>query len=73
MPQKPGATVLAHRLTDKGTVRAEFTVTRLDDDFFYLIGTPRGERHDFDVLEKALPEDGSVSLRNATLNGAALL
>ena len=67
MPQKPGASVLAHRLTDKGTVRAEFTVTRLDDDFFYLIGTPRGERHDFDVLEKALPEDDSVSLRNATL------
>ena len=67
MPRKHGATVLAHRLTHKGTVRAEFTVTRMDDDFFYLIGTPRGERHDFDVLEKALPEDGSVSLRNVTL------
>ena len=30
------------------------------------MGTPRGERHDFDVLSKQLPNDGSVQLRNAT-------
>ena len=67
MPRKVGGMVLAHFLTHKGTVRAEFTVTRLADDMFYLVGTPRGERHDFDILEKALPGDGTVSLRNATL------
>ena len=66
MPKRPGGMVLAHLLTHKGTVRAEFTVTRLDHDLFYLVGTPRGERHDFDLLEKSLPEDGSVTLRNAT-------
>ena len=67
MPRKVGGMVLAHFLTHKGTVRAEFTVTRLAEDMFYLVGTPRGERHDFDVLEKALPGDGTVSLRNATI------
>ena len=67
MPKAIGRIVLAHFLTSKGTVRAEFTVTRLDENLFYLIGTPRGERHDFDILEKALPLDGSVKLFNVTL------
>ncbi len=67
MPKRPGGIVLAHFLTRKGTVRAEFTVTRLDDDSFYLVGTPRGERHDFDILFKELPGDNSVTLRNATM------
>ena len=66
MPTRPGGMVLAHLLTHKGTVRAEFTVTRLAQDLFYLVGTPRGERHDFDCLMKTLPEDGSVALRNVT-------
>jgi dimethylglycine dehydrogenase len=67
MPRKQGGMVLAHFLTHRGTVRAEFTVTRLGEDHFYLVGTPRGERHDFDILEKSMPRDGSVSLRNVTL------
>ena len=65
-PGAPGGVALCHLLTDKGTVRCEFTVTRLSEDLFYLIGTPRGERHDFDVLRRHLPGDGSVRLRNAT-------
>jgi dimethylglycine dehydrogenase len=67
MPRAAGGIRLAHLLTTMGGVRAEFTVTRLDENSFYLVGTPRGERHDFDTLWRALPGDGSVSLRNATL------
>ncbi len=67
MPRKIGGMVLAHFLTHKGTVRAEFTVTRLGQELFYLVGTPRGERHDFDILQKSMPQDGSVQLRNVTL------
>ena len=47
-------------------MRSEFTVSRLDEDLFYLVGTPRGERHDFDELSRLLPDEG-VTLRNATL------
>ncbi len=72
MPQKTGGIALAHFLTQKGTVRAEFSVTRLADDLFYLVATPRGERHDFDVLQKAMPTDGSVYLRNATFERGCL-
>jgi len=72
MPDQVGGIVLAHLLTVKGTVRAEFTVSRLGDHHYYLIATPRGERHDFDVLQKSLPEDGSVTLRNVTLERGCL-
>ena len=68
MPRRVGGMVLAHLLTGTGGVRAEFTVTRLGGGLFYLIATPRGECHDFDVLSKALPADGTVHLRNATLD-----
>ena len=37
MPRKVGGIVLAHLLTHKGTVRSEFTVTRLGDEHFYLV------------------------------------
>jgi dimethylglycine dehydrogenase len=67
VPKAPGRLSLCHLLAPRGGVLCEFTVTRLGEDFFYLVGTPRGERHDFDLLEKLLPKDGGVSLRNATL------
>ncbi len=66
-PARVGRIALCHLLTHFGGVRAEFTVTRLTDDLFYLVATPRGERHDFDCLLKLLPDDGSVRLHNATL------
>lgn len=72
MPRKVGGMVLAHFLTYRGTVRAEFTVTRLGEDLFYLVGTPRGERHDFDILQKSMPDDRSVTLRNVTLERGCL-
>ena len=67
VPRTVGRMALCHLLTHKGTVRSEFTVTRLEEDLFYIVGTPRGERHDFDVLSKLLPEDGTVELKNTTL------
>lgn len=72
MPKKIGKIVLAHLLTYRGTVRAEFSVTRLGENLFYLVATPRGERHDFDCLQKLLPSDRSVQLRNATMERGCL-
>ncbi|MBO68891.1 MAG: glycine cleavage system protein T [Acidiferrobacteraceae bacterium] len=72
MPATIGGIRLAHLLTEKGTVRSEFTVTRLAADLFYLIGTPRGERHDFDTLSKYLPRNGNVHLQNVTLERGGL-
>ena len=66
VPRKIGGISLCHLLTHKGTVRCEFTVTRLGEELFYLVSTPRGERHDFDVLWRQLPARGGVELTNCT-------
>ena len=66
-PTRVGRIALCHLLTHFGGVRAEFTVTRLDEERFYLVATPRGERHDYDCLAKLLPGDGTVQLSNTTL------
>jgi dimethylglycine dehydrogenase len=47
-------------------VLSEFTATRLGDDHFYLVGAATAEWHDLDLLETALPADGSVTLTNRT-------
>ncbi len=63
----PGRVSLCHHLTPRGGVEAEYTVTQIDDGLFYLVSTPRGERRNFDTLSKLLPRDGSVHLRNVTM------
>ena len=45
---------------------SEFTATRLGDDHFYLVGAATAEWHDLDLLETALPDDGSVTIANRT-------
>ena len=55
---------LAYVLTARGTVLSEFTITRTAPETFYLIAAAVAEWHDLDVLESAMPRDGSVTLRN---------
>ena len=52
---------------------SEFTVARLADDHFYLVGAAVAEWHDLDVLEAALPADGSVTLHNISKDFGSLV
>ena len=70
---KVGRSSLAHALTRVGTVETEFTITRLAEDRFYLVSSGGGERHDNDVLWRALPDDGSVRLDNITTSKGVLI
>jgi dimethylglycine dehydrogenase len=63
---KAGRVALAHHLTERGGVQAEYVVARLGDGTFYMISTPRAERLNLDDLTRLLPKDGSVTLRNVT-------
>lgn len=63
---KLGRANLSHNLTPQGGVQSEYVVASLADDVFYLISTPRAERWNLDILQKLLPDDGSVQLRNAS-------
>ncbi|KAB2850048.1 MAG: FAD-dependent oxidoreductase [Hyphomicrobiaceae bacterium] len=47
-----GRLALSYVLTPKGGVLSEFTVTRLADDRFWLLGASSAEWHDRDLLER---------------------
>jgi len=65
-PKKTGRLALSYLLTDKGGVRAEFTVYKRGPQRYYLVSAGAFERHDHDYIRKALPTDGSVTFERLT-------
>jgi len=67
VPAKIGRIALCHALTRRtGGIRSEFTITKVEDQKFYVVSAGAAERYDSDYLLKLLPADGSVDLRNIT-------
>jgi len=73
VPTKNGRMVLAHMLTSRGGVRAEFTIYKIADNHFYLVSAGAYERHDGDCLNKLKPDDGSVSVQTVTTQYGVLV
>jgi dimethylglycine dehydrogenase len=73
IPKAPGRVTLTYLLTKRGGVRAEFTLTRIGPERFYLISAGALETHDFDALEKLLPADASVRLDKVTTQRGVLV
>jgi len=67
-----GRVSLCHLLTERGGVRAEFTVYRQLNGF-YLVSAGALEAHDHDVLRKLMPGDGSVRLDSLTTQWGVLV
>ena len=72
-PNTTGRVTLTYLLTERGGVRAEFTLTRVGPDRFYLISVGSLETHDFDVLEKLLPADNSARIDKVTTQRGVLV
>ncbi len=72
-PKTTGRVTLSYLLTERGGVRAEFTLTRIGPERFYLISAGALETHDFDVLEKLLPADNSVRIDKVTTQRGVLV
>jgi dimethylglycine dehydrogenase len=72
-PTAIGRVTLSYLLTERGGVRAEFTLTRVGPKRFYLISAGALETHDFDTLEKLLPADNSVRLDKVTTQRGVLV
>jgi len=66
VPGRIGRMALCHALTRRGGIRSEFTITKLGEQHFYVVSAGAAERYDTDYLQKMLPADGSVGLRNVT-------
>jgi dimethylglycine dehydrogenase len=73
VPKRIGGIVLAHALTPSGGIMAEYTITKVGAERFYLVSAAAAELHDFDVLRVALPRDGSVTLENVTARWGTLV
>ena len=68
-----GRVGLCYALLPDGKLLSEFTISRIADDHFYAVGAAAAEWHDLDVLEAALPPDGSVTLTNLTADYGSLI
>src|SRR5271168_1646660 len=73
VPKAIGRVTLSYLLTVRGGVRAEFTLTRIGPERFYLISAAALETHDFDTLEKLLPADNSVRIDKMTTQRGVLV
>ena len=64
MPHKPGGIVLTHILSEVGRIRAEMTVTRLEDGEFYLLSAAAAELRDLDHLQQGRLGNEQVEICN---------
>ena len=72
-PKAIGRVTLTYLLNLRGGVRAEFTLTRVGPERFYLVSAAALETHDFDTLEKLLPADDSVRIDKVTTEYGVLV
>ena len=56
LPQQTGQIRLCHFLNSHGRVECEFTVTRVGDEQFYLVGAAWGELHHLDWMQQMLQQ-----------------
>jgi dimethylglycine dehydrogenase len=73
IPKAVGRVTLTYLLTSRGGVRAEFTLTRIGPERFYLVSAGALEAHDFDTMEKLLPADMSVRIEKVTTQRGVLV
>ena len=68
-----GGVVLTHALGENGRIETEFTITRLADDFFYLLSGAVAEVRDWDLLNFGLQEGEQVTIKNITTDYTSLV
>ena len=73
IPKALNRVTLTYLLTKNGGVRAEFTLTRIARDRFYLVSAGALETHDYDSLLKLMPTDGSVRIDKVTTQYGVLV
>ena len=66
LPREPGLIALTQMCRPAGGIECDLTVTRDEQDRFYLVSAAATELHDYAWIEAHLPDDGSVHLENVT-------
>lgn len=65
-PRKVGDIALCHLLTQGGEIDAEITVTRVDDQLFYLTSAGSMQNRDFNMLSAAIQPEDNVTISDVT-------
>jgi dimethylglycine dehydrogenase len=73
IPKALNRVSLTYLLTKHGGVRAEFTLTRIGRDRFYMVSAGGLEAHDHDSLLWLMPADGSVRIDKVTTQYGVLV
>ena len=73
IPKALNRVTLTYLLTRQGGVRAEFTLTRIGRDRFYLVSAGALEAHDHDSLLMLMPDDGTVRIDKVTTQYGVLV
>jgi dimethylglycine dehydrogenase len=66
VPVEPGRMALTQACRESGGIECDLTVTRLDDDSYYVVSAAATEEHDFAWLEAQLRANENVLLENVT-------
>ena len=61
-----GRIALTHLLSENGRIQGEVTITRLDDDSFYILSAAGAELRDLDRLEQGMRLGEQVRIANVT-------
>jgi dimethylglycine dehydrogenase len=72
LPGDIGRMALTQMCTPRGGIECDLTVTKLDDNKYYLISAAATELHDYAWIARHLPRDGSVTLENVSSHLATL-
>ena len=63
---KPGRIGLGYFADDKGRIVTEMSIMAIEEDLFFLITAAVAEWHDFEWLQKNLPQNTGITLTNVT-------
>jgi dimethylglycine dehydrogenase len=71
--RRKGRIVLAHSLTKQGRIESEYTVTRLDDEHFYLLSAAAANLRNSDLLNQSKRDGEQVTIENITNDWGVLV
>ena len=73
VPRKVGRVGLGYLLNHHGNIKSEATIANLEDGRVWFGSAAASEIHDFEWLQRHLPDDGSVQLNSLTNDYTTLL
>ena len=66
MPQRVGGIKLAHLLSETGRIQSEATITRIEEERFYILTGSAWQVKDLDALTRAVAEGEKVEISDVT-------